>query len=225
MCGRFNLIDSQEIQRLCETIGVTLLGHHMQPDIAPGANIAIVHSLAGVRQVSNATWWLLLEEEKLKPNYRYASFNSRFDKLSVEGSISYIPFRESRCIIPASAFLEGLGDKKTYHKVEVENSAIAFGGLFKEYLNRETAKTVYSASIITCPPITEKWKGIHPKSIPLMIDTNDEEITKNWLDPFFQDVEKFKPLFERKIPKRLRITQIGKPSKWNPIGKSFIMEA
>ena len=58
-----------------------------------------------------------------------------------------------------------------------------------------------------------------------MIDTNDEEITKNWLDPFFQDVEKFKPLFERKIPKRLRITQIGKPSNWNPIGKSFIMEA
>ena len=131
MCGRFNLIDSPEVQKLCKTLGIDLPENATQSDIAPGGQIKIIHSSDGARRMSDAIWWLLLDGKTLKPNYRYASFNSRFEKLFIENSISYKPFRESRCIIPCSAFIEGLGDKKTYHKVELENSAIAFGGLYK----------------------------------------------------------------------------------------------
>ena len=223
MCGRFNLIDSPEVQWLCETLGVELQGDHASRDIAPGGKIAIIHERAGQRVVSSATWWLFLDNESLKPNYKYASFNSRSDKLSNKRAIAYTPFRETRCLIPASAFVEGLGDKKTYHKIELEDSAIAFGGLFKAYLNKDSGELVYSASIITLPPLAGQWSAIHPKSLPLMLDFEDEELVNNWLDANNQDVEQFQGLLEPSILKPMKVTKIDKPSRWNPIEESFMI--
>ena len=223
MCGRFNLIDSPEIQWLCKALGISLLPRHENRDIAPGSSIAIVHNVGGGHQVSDAIWWLLLNPETLKPDYKYASFNSRYDKLLQKRSISYLPYRESRCIIPASAFIEGLGDKKTYHKIELQKSAIAFGGLYKEYFKRETGEIVYSASIITLPPLVPQWNEIHPNSMPLMLDFEDEELVAKWLDPDFQEVEEFEDALVPGAHKDMVISKIGKPSKWNPISDSFII--
>lgn len=223
MCGRFNVIDSPEIQWLCETLGIELYGEHFNRDISPGGKIAIVHEVDGERRVCDATWWLFLDPETLKPNYKYASFNSRSDKLSVKRSLAYKPYRESRCIIPASAFVEGLGDKKTYHKIEFEDSAIAFGGLFKQHLNRETGEIVYSASIITLPPLVPQWNAIHPKSMPLMLDFENDELVQKWLDPTNQSIEEFDNLLEPKVLKPMKITRIDRPSKWNPIEESFMI--
>lgn len=225
MCGRFNLIDSPEIQWLCESLGISLHGRHSSRDIAPGSTIAIVHELDGERRVSEAIWWLLLDHESLKPNYKYASFNSRSDKLNNKRGIAYKPFRESRCIIPASAFVEGLGDKKTYHMIELEKSAIAFGGLYKEHLNQDTGEIVYSASIITLPPLTPQWDDIHPKSMPLMLDFENTELIAKWLDPDFTAVEEFDSLLEPKVIKPMKVTRIGKPSKWDPLEESFMIVA
>ncbi|MDG2251660.1 MAG: SOS response-associated peptidase family protein [Gammaproteobacteria bacterium] len=224
MCGRFNLINSPEIQRLCETLGVTIYANHASHDIAPGDKIVIIHNEAGARKISEATWWLFLDKESLKPNYKYASFNSRSDKLFNKRAIAYKPFRESRCLIPASAFVEGFGDKKTYHKIELENSAIAFGGLYKEYLSRETGEIIYSASIITLPPLVPQWNEIHPKSIPLMLDFEDSDLIEKWLDPRVQDVEQFESLLDPKVSTPMTITKIDKPSKWNPIEESFMIQ-
>ncbi len=223
MCGRFSLIDSPEVQWLCTTLGIQLYGDYESGDIAPGGTIAIIHERAGERLVSSATWWLFLDQENLKPNYRYASFNSRSDKLSNKRAIAYKPFRESRCLIPASAFVEGLGDKKTYHKIELENSAIAFGGIYKEYLNRKSGELVYSASIITLPPLAGPWSEIHPKSMPLMLDFEDEDLVSRWLDPGNQDVEQFAALLQPAIIKPMKVTKIDKPSRWNPIEESFMI--
>lgn len=223
MCGRFNLIDSPEVQWLCTTLGIELHAEHASGDIAPGGQIAIVHQRGEERVVSTATWWLFLDNESLKPNYKYASFNSRSDKLDNKRAIAYKPYRESRCLIPASAFVEGLGDKKTYHKIELEDSAIAFGGLYREYLNKESGEVVYSASIITLPPLTPQWDAIHPKSMPLMIDFEDEDLVARWLDPTNSNVEQFAPLLEPKVLKPMKVTRIDKPSRWNPIEDSFMI--
>jgi putative SOS response-associated peptidase YedK len=225
MCGRFNLIDSPEIQWLCQTLGVSLFPRFGSPDIAPGSRIAIIHQRGGQRVVSEAIWWLLLDNDTLKPNYKYASFNSRSDKLDQKWAIAYQPFRESRCLIPASAFVEGLGDKKTYHKIELENSAIAFGGLYREYLDKETGEVVYGASIITLPPLSPQWDNIHPKSMPLMLDFEDQALVDKWLDPEFQDVAQFEPLLEPKVEKPMKVTRIGKPSKWDEQDDSFMIVA
>lgn len=223
MCGRFNLIDSPEVQWLCTTLGIELHAEHASGDIAPGGQVAIVHQRGGERVVSTATWWLFLDGESLKPNYKYASFNSRSDKLDNKRAIAYKPYRESRCLIPASAFVEGLGDKKTYHKIELEDSAIAFGGLYREYLNKESGEVVYAASIITLPPLTPQWDAIHPKSMPLMIDFEDEDLVARWLDPTNSEVEQFAPLLEPKVIKPMKVTRIDKPSRWNPIEDSFMI--
>ena len=223
MCGRFNLIDSPEVQWLCTTLGIELFDEHFSRDVAPGGQIAIVHERGGERVVSTATWWLFLDHESLKPNYKYASFNSRSDKLSNKRAIAYKPFRESRCLIPASAFVEGLGDKNTYHKVELDGSAIAFGGLFKEHVNKASGELIYSASIITLPPLQPQWDAIHPKSMPLMIDFEDEDLVARWLDPGNDEVEQFEPLLEPSVLKPMKVTKIDKPSRWNPIEDSFMI--
>ena len=225
MCGRFNLIDSSEVRSLCDALGVEIPGSCISQDIAPGSRIAIIHeNLVGRdkhRKVSEATWWLLLERKTLKPNYRYASFNSRSDKLHKLRGISYVPYRESRCIIPASAFVENLGDKKIYHMIELAGSAIAFGGLYMEYRDRQTGERVHSASIITLPPLSPQWDKIHPKSMPLILDLKDDHLISKWLDPNFKDVDQFARLLEPRVHSAMKITRIGKPNLWNPIEDAF----
>ena len=223
MCSRFNLIDSPEVRRLCGNLGIGMSVRHLSQDIAPGGRIGIAHISGGVRKVSEAIWWLFLDHETLKPNYKYASFNSRSDKLFTRRSIAYTPFRESRCIIPASAFVEGLGDKKTYHKIELEDSAIAFGGLYKEYINSETGEAVHAASVITLPPLSPQWDNIHPKSMPLMLDVEDVALMEKWLDPSFREVENFKDILKPKIIMPIKVTKICRPSNWDPIDDSFII--
>lgn len=221
-----NVIDSPEIRYLMEILGVELYPLHDKPDIAPGSVIQIVHQRGSSRIVSDAIWWLLLDPATLKPNYKYASFNSRSDKLNNSRAIAYKPYRQSRCIIPASAFVEGLGDKKTYHKISIENSAIAFGGLYKEYINQDTGESVYSASVITLPPLMPEWENIHPKSMPLMLPFEDEQIIDKWLDPDFRAVEEFTSLLEPAVNQAQRVCQIAKASKWNDeIGEPYIIKS
>ena len=220
MCGRFNLKPDAKTESLLRDLDVA-----GQPgyagDIAPGAFISIIHNNESPT-LKTAIWWLFLDHGTLKPNYKYASFNSRSDKLFQPRSISYKPYRESRCIIPASAFAEGLGDKKTYHMIELVDQAIAFGGLYKENINRDTGEIVYSASIITLPP-TEKWRNIHPKSMPLMLDYKNKVLIDKWLDPNFSDLDAFSELLKPEIHQVQRITPIDRPSRWNPIGDSYLL--
>lgn len=223
MCGRFRLDDNPLVTELLRTLSVTGEPRYT-PDAAPGSPISIVRETAGGRQLTTATWWLCLDAKTMKPDARYASFNSRSDKLDVPRSMAYRPYRGARCIIPATAFIEGLGDKKTYHMIECPGRAIAFGGLYKEWLNHDTGELVYSASIITLPPVPG-WESIHPKSAPLILDYHNQALMEKWLDPRFQDVLQFEGLLDPRIAFDQRITPIGKVSKWDPVGESIIIPA
>tara|TARA_B110000858_G_scaffold193768_1_gene246949 strand:+ start:48841 stop:49497 length:657 start_codon:yes stop_codon:yes gene_type:complete len=217
MCGRFQLKQTNETTSLLNALKIKGQAR-FSDDIAPGSLISFIHK----ESLDTAIWWLLLEHDTHKPNYKYASFNSRSDKLNQSRSAGFKPFRESRCIIPASGFVEGLGDKKTYHKIELEDQAIAFGGLFKEHINKDSGEIIYSASIITLPPV-QKWVNIHPKSIPLMLDYKNQELIDKWLDPDFKNVKEFNDIMEPAIHQTQRVTPIDKPSKWNPIGESYLI--
>ena len=222
MCGRFNVTDSPEVQKLLQQLRVDPAPMRYSGDVAPGAVISVIRDPGGGRRVSDAIWWLMLDRKTLKPDYRYASFNSRSDKLDSKRSLAYRPYRESRCIIPASAFIEGLGDRKTYHKIELPGRAIAFGGLCKEYIQPETGESTLAASIITLPPLPE-WKNIHPKSAPLMLPAEDSAMLDRWLDPEFHDTEAFRQLLEPVLRSEQLVTPIGKPSRWNETGDSFLI--
>lgn len=218
MCGRFNVIDSLQVRALLSSLGVEISpGFRFAPDIAPASWISIVRQTDDQRLVSDAIWWLILDPATHKPS-RYTSFNSRADKLNEPKSFGYQLFRKSRCIIPASAFIEGLGDGKTYHRVVMPDSAIAFGGLYREWLNKETGETVLSASIITLPPPPVKeWMAIHPKSMPLMLPQQGDTLDR-WLDPAVTDTKMFDSLLRPELKDTLVVTPIGKVSRWNPVG-------
>lgn len=220
MCGRFNVIDSPEVMTLLHHLGIEVYPNfRFTPDAAPGSTISIVRQADDERLVSDATWWLMLDPATLKPNYKYASFNSRSDKLNTPRALAYQPYRESRCVIPASAFIEGLGDGKTYHKLRRPADAIVFGGLYREWVNHDTGETALSASIITLPPPdNEHWQwAIHPKSMPLILP-DDQPTLDAWLDPAIRDVSQFDDLLVPKIRLKLVATPIGKVSKWDEIG-------
>ena len=221
MCGRFNLAKSPEVDNLCQSLGIDSDGLRYSGDIAPGAKISIIYQIKSDILTSDAIWSLLLDTETLKPHRKYATFNTRSDKLHQPRSIGYKPFCTSRCIIPASAFIEGLGDRKTYHKIEFEKEAVAFGGLYKEWVSKETGEIIRSASIITLPSLPQ-WEKIHPKSYPLMLP-GSEEVRRQWLNPCFQDVAEFEELLKPGIETPQIVTPIGKVSLWNGIGDPFII--
>ena len=224
MCGRFQIENNKKSKKLLNKLDVEGVNILFSRDKAPGSTISIIRREKDRNVVTPATWWLLIDPATGKPNYKYASFNSRSDKLNSPKAIAYQPFRESRCIIPATAFLEGKGDKKTYHKIELENEAIAFGGLYRETIHKESGKVIYSASVITLPPIAQ-WAEIHPKSMPLMLPVDNATLINQWLAPSYNKVESFQDILIPGMHSNQVLTPIEKPSLWNSSGESFTLQA
>jgi hypothetical protein len=61
--------------------------------------------------------------------------------------------------------------------------------------------------------------------MPLMLDFEDKELVDKWLDPEFQNVEEFEEILEPRVRKTMKVTKIGKPSKWDEIEDSFLIVA
>ena len=224
MCGRFQILKNKKSRNLLHKLDVDEAEILFSKDKAPSNKISIIRREKDRNIVTQATWWLLIDPATGKPNYKYASFNSRSDKLNSPRAIAYQPFRESRCIIPATAFVEGKGDRKTYHKIELQHEAIAFGGLYRETINKTTGELVRSASIVTLPPLSE-WEAIHPKSMPLMLPLDDAALINQWLAPSFHQVEEFNEILEPALRVNQILTPIEKPSLWNQNGKNFTLTA
>lgn len=229
MCGRLNVTDDPAVRALCDVLDINLWS---EPQIF-NRYIGAAHKVSFVRQtdqgrsLNNAIWWLLLEptETGFKPS-KYTSFNTRYDKLNVPRSAGYIPFRQSRCIIPAKGFGESeFRNKKRIHchDIEAADGAIAFGGLYKEWINRNTGETTFSCSVITLPP-NPKMADIHSKSIPLILPQDTETINA-WLDPHNTNTEQFADLLQPVLRQDLKVQQIEKPTAYeNTIGEPFIIE-
>ena len=230
MCGRFNLTDDPLTRILCEQLGLFNQQQNnlrFSDDIAPASTISIIkqdHNGQQSRHIEDAIWWLLLEKNQgeYKANYKYASFNSRWDKLNSPRAIAYQPYRESRCIIPANSFVEG--QNKHYYHLKPTDAAIGFGGLYKTWVNENTGQTLHSASIITLPG-NPKLGHIHQKSIPLMLPMQNNKLLDAWLDPNYQRLDQFDKFLQPFLRQSFNATPIDKPSKRQPIGVSELIEA
>jgi putative SOS response-associated peptidase YedK len=150
-----------------------------------------------------------------KAYYNYASLNSLSDKLNQPQAIAYKPYRQSRCIIPASGFVEG--QDKRYHQLTPQDSAIAFGGLYQAWQHQQSGEIVHSASIITLPG-HPKFEHIHRKSLPLMLPLDNAPLLDAWLDPEFSHVSSFEPFLQPHLHHDFIATPIDKPSKRQTIG-------
>lgn len=231
MCGRLNIIDDPAVRQLAMNLGINLSDtpiHHRRY-VGAADSVQIILEKNDVRQLTTATWWLLLDKTELgfAPS-KYTSFNTRSDKLNVPRSAGYVPFRQSRCIIPTKGFGETEATKtaqgktiKRYFDMEPTEGAIAFGGLYKEYVHNITGEIKVGCSIITLPP-NPKLHGIHSKSIPLMLPQSS--IMDAWLDNHTQPNESFNELLHPTLRHNLVVTEIDRPSTYRAINDSFIID-
>ena len=232
MCGRFNVGEDPYARAVLVSLEVDLGDVPLRTSdfVRPGDTISIVRESDGKRVLRDAVWWLVLKPTGagFKPSPNYFSINTRYDRLNDSRSSGYKAFRESRCIVIASGFGEtefetvnGKKKPKFYHDFRALDSAIAFGGLCREYANKNTGEIVTSCSIITLPP-HEKLIPYHSTASPMMLPQEGPWI-EMWLDSEFHEVEQFQPLLEPAIRHNLRVQQIDKPGKRNPIGESFVI--
>lgn len=229
MCGWIgNVTDSPLTRALLSILGMEELLPRLRdnPGSGPASSIDII--IGGQRpQVVEALWWLLLERQEgcFRPS-KYTSFNTRSDRLDEKRSVGYLPYRRSRCLVPASYFIEGTGPKgrRLYHRIEPGSVAFALGGLYRAWVDREGGEVVHSCSIITLPPHPgAAWQGIHPKSTPLMLPA-DPEVIGRWLDPEFDRVEEFEPLLEPRFRQAVRCVPVERPGNQRQIGETVAID-
>jgi putative SOS response-associated peptidase YedK len=213
MCTNFTLIQKNKIFPFADRLDIDA-DSLIYGDFKPGSQISIICNHQAKRQVLSATWWLYLQQTDggLKPHKNYFSVNTNHKKLAQK-----VEYRKSRCIIPATAFVESQ-DGKQPHLIEPDDGrVIAFGGLYKEWLDKVTGEIVYSASIITLDG-HKALEHIHRKSTPLWLP---EEAYETWLDDSVTDTRMFDDLLLPSLRTPLIVTPINKTMTKKPISDSY----
>ena len=154
-----------------------------------------------------------------------------FYQLLIPVQTNYIPnsagfqaFKQQRCIIIASGFGEtlsqttvGNNSSKRYFNFYPLDGALAFAGLYRQWLNPTTGKAVLSTSIITKAP-HPKMMQYHHKASPFILDQSDDSIDL-WLDPT-TNLANLTPLLTPFIPQDLSVAEIAKPNQLTPISQA-----
>ena len=224
MCGYIgNTTDDPLTRALMEILGMDSLLADLRDNSGTGPANEVDIILAGEQgpQVTAAIWWLLLEavgDHDFKPS-RYTSFNTRSDKLNQPGSAGYQPYRQSRCIVPASYIIEGEGAKgsRRYHRIEPQHHGFALGGLYQQWCHPVSGEVKTACSVITLPP-HPNWRDIHSKSTPLFLPADQPQLIADWLNPTITDVATFEPLLQPQIYDRLICTPIKRPGQQTTVG-------
>lgn len=211
MCTNFALIKKPGITTLAKVLAVDESHFLYSPDIRPGARISIVVERYGERLIRPAIWWLYLQQTDtgLKPHKDYFSVNTNHAKLDKKHE-----YKTSRCIIPATSFVESQDGKHPHELEPSDGSAIAFGGLWKEWMDKVTGEVTWSASIITLPG-HPSLEGIHRKSTPLWLP---EDAYAPWLSDTVTDTAIFNDVLTPALRADLMATPIDKASTKNAVG-------
>jgi putative SOS response-associated peptidase YedK len=227
MCGRFNASFDSGVRKLYTSLKINkVVDRPIDKRFVKAADtISIVRNIDNSRQVENAQWWLLLAEtdKGFKPS-QYTSFNTRFDKLTTQGSAGYQAYRQSRCIIAVKGFGETeFVNKKPvhYYDMTAQNGGLILGGLCREWVHSKTGEKKLSCSVITLPP-HPKLKHIHSKAMPLILP-QEPALVDSWLSTDITDTQQFSSLLSPHIPQPLIAQQIDKPNSYQAIGKEELI--
>ncbi|MAR92725.1 MAG: DUF159 family protein [Pseudomonadales bacterium] len=214
MCTNFALIKKNGTAKLADRLQVDGSQFVYGGNMTPGSLISVVRGIGGENQVLPATWWLYLQqtEQGLRPHKDYFSVNTNYAKLPKKAE-----YRKTRCVIPATSFVESQDGKHPHILEPADGSAIAFGGLYKEWTDKVTGEIIYSASIITLKG-HKALENIHRKSTPLWLP---DDAINDWLDDGITDTAVFDELLEPALRTPLRATPIDKTMSKKPVGDPF----
>lgn len=186
MCGRFTLTLTPELAEWFEIFGIDVneLNILSQYNIAPTNQVVTVISDAQ-RSYSRMMRWGLVPRWAKEINSKYTMINARDDKILETRSYTG-PFKNQRCLIPASGFYEwkkGPGKTRSpLYFTTRDGGPMAFAGIWERA--RPGGEEVLSCSIITTSP-NELVQPIHDR-MPVILPPDRY---RDWMDPHNESVE------------------------------------
>ncbi len=175
MCGRFFLdVDVVVIKTHFKVVGDI----HFTPryNIAPSQYVPIIHQGQTGRQISLMHWGLVPYWSK-QSQIKYSTINARAETIDKK-PVYRVPFRRSRCLVPASGFYEWqrvAGGKQPY-LIKHKTGLMAFAGVWDHW--QGDSESINSFSIIVTDA-NNKVMPIHDR-MPVILDEKDYDY---WLDP------------------------------------------
>lgn len=191
------------------------------------------------KEVMQAVWWLKLDRESLKPDTKWATFNSRSRSI-LSSKLHTIPPKSYRSIVFARGFFEWqpvypggllhteLSEEEQQkppkpmakHRflIHQPGKVMLLGALCKHWLH-EDGRPLVSTSIITLPP-HPGFLDIHAKSFPLVLNWDELD---TWLDPKTQH-EAFTHLFNSNtFREEFEAIPVDEPN-FEPVGEPVILK-
>ncbi len=175
MCGRYNIIDDPFTRALMDSLGIN--GHlHTQYNISPTDSVPVIRGSQDDRELVSMRWWLVPGWAP-EPTTRYSMFNARAESIA-ESRAFRAPFRQQRCILPASSFIEWHTEdgRKQPWEIRQQGSAIAFAGIWEQWGQGDSL--ILSCCILTTRAIPG-FQHIHSR-MPVMLP---QDVFERWLDP------------------------------------------
>jgi putative SOS response-associated peptidase YedK len=195
MCGRTNLTATPE--ELAEAFALDEV-----PSLAPRYNIAPSQPMPLVRvdgaqrrrRLSHARWGLV-PRWAADPKVGARMINARAETVARLPAFRD-PFRERRCLVPASGFYEwrrGEKSRQPYLLRHRDGRLLALGGLWERWRpaphDPRHAETIESCAVLTTPA-NELVARLHDR-MPLIVRPEDYDA---WLDPDLRDPERLAAL-------------------------------
>jgi len=216
MCGRFVLVNGEEVFMTFEQIkkakaaGIKIEEIPPRYNIAPQQKALVVAFRNGELVVENMRWGLIppwSPDGKTK----FSTINARTETL--EESKLYAPsFKSKRCIIPADAFYEwkkislekGKEEKQPMCIMMKDEEPFLFAGLYSVWKDKDE-KEFPTFTIITTTP-NELMEKIHNR-MPVILP---EKSINEWLDPDNKDTVALKKLLVSYPTKEMKAYPVSK---------------
>jgi len=201
MCGRFNVIDNPELQRLLQQLGIDL-GLPDRANIAPTETIAMVRELEGRRELAQVRWWLTPSWAR-QVDQKYAMFNARSETISSSRAFSE-PFKRRRGVVPVSSFIEWRSEEgvRQPYLIQAQESALALAAVWDCWQGGD--EPLESCSLVTTAAAPQ-FEQVH-KRMPVILTTEEQS---RWLD-CTQVLAANDPLFAPRLKQALRVQSISR---------------
>lgn len=187
MCGRFTLIDFEEI---AERLQISDFSAELKPryNIAPSQKIPVILNQGSY--ILDFFQWGLIPSWAKDPAIGNKMINARAETIDEKPAFKNLLGRK-RCLIPADGFYEWRRSgafKQPYRVTLKNNSLFSFAGLWDSWIS-PTGRVVNTCTVITTTP-NELMETIHNR-MPVILTPDQEKL---WLDPKITDSQFLKSL-------------------------------
>lgn len=174
MCGRFNVIDNPELQKLLQDLGIDL-GLPGRSNIAPTEMIAAVRVPERAPELAQLRWWLTPSWAR-EVDQKYSMFNARSETIATSRAFRG-PFKHRRCIVPMSSFIEWRSEEggRQPYLISAREGALAVAGIWERW--EGDGEVIESCALLTTAA-AKQFSHIH-KRMPVLLNADE---WPRWLD-------------------------------------------